>query len=306
MARRQRRRPEDARSAPRSGSCGVLLALLAQTGTTHVACAFDHVVESFRNDLFPGYKTGEGVDPELLGQFELVEQAVAALGVVVWPMVEFEADDALAAGAARFRDELAVDQVLICSPDKDLAQAVSGTRVVCWDRRRDIVLDEQGVEQKFGVRPEFDPGLARPGRRLGRRLSGDSGLGRQVSFGGPQSLRPPGKHPAGSQPMGLARCPRRSTGREPEKPRARGVAVSPPGDAAPRRPAAREPGRPRVARRPRRPAGVVRRLGRVKPAESHPSLARRVSSADRRHRLPRRNFDFPGSVYLRDATGAYR
>jgi len=134
-----------------------LLALLAQTGTTHVACAFDHVVESFRNDLFPGYKTGEGVDPELLGQFELVEQAVAALGVVVWPMVEFEADDALAAGAARFRDEPAVDQVLICSPDKDLAQAVSGTRVVCWDRRRDIVLDEQGVWQKFGVLPESIP-----------------------------------------------------------------------------------------------------------------------------------------------------
>ena len=134
-----------------------LLALLAQTGTTHVACAFDHVVESFRNDLFPGYKTGEGVDPELLGQFELVEQAVAALGVVVWPMVEFEADDALAAGAARFRDEPAVDQVLICSPDKDLAQAVSGTRVVCWDRRREIIIDEKGVIEKFGVKPESIP-----------------------------------------------------------------------------------------------------------------------------------------------------
>lgn len=134
-----------------------LLALLAQPATTHLACAFDHVVESFRNDLFPDYKTGEGVDPELLGQFELVEQAVAALGVVVWPMVEFEADDALAAGAARFRDDPAVEQVLICSPDKDLAQAVSGTRVVCLDRRRDIVIDEEGVQKKFGVRPESIP-----------------------------------------------------------------------------------------------------------------------------------------------------
>jgi len=134
-----------------------LLSLLAQPGTTHVACAFDHVVESFRNDLFPDYKTGEGVEPELLGQFELVEQAVAALGLVVWPMVEFEADDALATGAARFRDEPGVDQVLICSPDKDLAQAVSGRRVVCWDRRREIVIDEEGVQKKFGVLPESIP-----------------------------------------------------------------------------------------------------------------------------------------------------
>src|SRR3990170_2827704 len=94
---------------------------------------------------------------ELFRHFELVEQPAPALGVVVWPMVEFEADDALAAGAARFRDGPAVDQVLICSPDKDLAQTVSGTRVVCWDRRRDIVLDEQGVGQKFGVRPESIP-----------------------------------------------------------------------------------------------------------------------------------------------------
>jgi 5'-3' exonuclease len=134
-----------------------LVALLGQPGTTHVACAFDHVIESFRNDLFDGYKTGDGVDPELMGQFGPVEQAVAALGVVVWPMVEFEADDALAAGAARFRDEAVVDQVLICSPDKDLAQSVSGSRVVCWDRRRDIVIDDAGVRAKFGVPPESIP-----------------------------------------------------------------------------------------------------------------------------------------------------
>jgi 5'-3' exonuclease len=132
-------------------------ALLTQPETTHVACAFDHVVESFRNDLFEGYKTGEGIEPDLLDQFERVEQAVAALGVVVWPMVEFEADDALATGAVRFAAEPGVEQVVICSPDKDLAQVVSGTRVVCLDRRREIVTDEQGVERKFGVRPEAIP-----------------------------------------------------------------------------------------------------------------------------------------------------
>jgi 5'-3' exonuclease len=134
-----------------------LLSLLTKPGVTHVACAFDHVVESFRNDLFPGYKTGEGVDPELLAQFGLAEEAVSALGLVVWPMVEFEADDALATGAARFKSLPGVEQVWVCSPDKDLAQTVSGARVVCWDRRRDIVLDEEGVLRKFGVRPGSIP-----------------------------------------------------------------------------------------------------------------------------------------------------
>jgi 5'-3' exonuclease len=134
-----------------------LLQLLSASGTTHVACAFDHVVESFRNDLYPGYKTGTGVPPDLLAQFPLAEEAVSALGVVVWPMVYFEADDALATAAARFKDEPGVEQILICSPDKDFAQAVVGARVVCLDRRRDIVLDEDGVVEKFGVRPETIP-----------------------------------------------------------------------------------------------------------------------------------------------------
>lgn len=134
-----------------------LHALLMAPGTTHVACAFDHVVESFRNDLYPGYKTGDGIDPDLLAQFPLVEAAVSALGVVVWPMVDFEADDALATGVARFKYGRDVEQVVICSPDKDLTQAVSGARVVCWDRRRDIVPDEDGVFGKFGVRPHSIP-----------------------------------------------------------------------------------------------------------------------------------------------------
>ena len=134
-----------------------LLMLLTSPEVTHVACAFDHVIKSFRNDLYSGYKTGEGVDPNLLAQFPLAEEAVAALGVVVWPMVEFEADDALATATARFKKNKSVEQIVICSPDKDLAQLVSGERILCWDRRRDILLDEKGVMEKFGVRPGSIP-----------------------------------------------------------------------------------------------------------------------------------------------------
>ena len=134
-----------------------LFMLVSTPGVTHVACAFDHVIESFRNELFSGYKTGAGVAADLLAQFALAERAVAALGIVVWPRVEFEADDALATAAARFKDQPGVEQVVICSPDKDLAQAVCGERVVCWDRRRDVVLDEDGVIAKFGVRPRSIP-----------------------------------------------------------------------------------------------------------------------------------------------------
>ncbi len=139
------------------GLLNSLLALLTKSGATHVACAFDHVIESFRNDLFPGYKTSAGVASDLLAQFGLAERAVAALGIVVWPMVEFEADDALASAAMRFRSEPSVDQVVICSPDKDLAQLVSGSQVVCWDRRRDIIYDEAAVLAKYGVRPASIP-----------------------------------------------------------------------------------------------------------------------------------------------------
>lgn len=134
-----------------------LLALITGSGATHIACAFDHVIESFRNDLFPGYKTGQGVDPDLLDQFPLAEEAARALGLVVWPMVEFEADDAIASAAARFAPDPAVDQVVICSPDKDLAQLVAGSRVVCWDRRRDLVYDEAAVIEKYGVPPPSIP-----------------------------------------------------------------------------------------------------------------------------------------------------
>ncbi|MCA9646994.1 MAG: flap endonuclease [Polyangiaceae bacterium] len=123
---------------------------------THVAVAFDHEIESFRNALFDGYKTGDGIDPDLFAQFPLAEEATRALGVVVWPMVEFEADDALAAGAARYSESPEVDRVVLCSPDKDLAQCVCD-RVVCWDRLRDKWLDVDGVREKFGVAPESIP-----------------------------------------------------------------------------------------------------------------------------------------------------
>jgi 5'-3' exonuclease len=139
------------------GLLRTLLALLASPGVTHVACAFDHVIESFRNVLYPGYKTSEGVPPELLAQFPLAEDLTRALGVVVWPMVEMEADDALATAAARWAEAPGVEQVVICSPDKDLAQCVRGDRVVCLDRRQRRVLDEGGVREKFGVLPTSMP-----------------------------------------------------------------------------------------------------------------------------------------------------
>jgi 5'-3' exonuclease len=139
------------------GLLNSLLSLLSKSGATHLACAFDHVIESFRNDLFAGYKTSRGVASDLLAQFPLAEEAVAALGVVVWAMVEFEADDALASAATRFQSEAGIDQVVICSPDKDFAQVVSGTQVVCWDRRRGIMYDEAAVLAKFGVRPGSIP-----------------------------------------------------------------------------------------------------------------------------------------------------
>src|SRR6185295_4589588 len=134
-----------------------LLSLLTAAEVTHVACAFDHVIESFRNGLFDGYKTSQGVPRDLLAQFTLAERVTHALGIVVWPMVEFEADDALATAAARFADAPGVEQVVICTPDKDLAQCVRGTRVVMFDRRRRILLDEGSVKAKFGVLPESIP-----------------------------------------------------------------------------------------------------------------------------------------------------
>jgi 5'-3' exonuclease len=138
---------------------GVLASVMGMftAGATHVGVATDHVIESFRNQLWPGYKTGEGVEADLLAQFPLLEEALIALGVKVWPMVEFEADDALAAAAARAAQDDRVERILICTPDKDLAQCVRGARIVQLDRRKNIVRDEAGVIAKFGVAPASIP-----------------------------------------------------------------------------------------------------------------------------------------------------
>jgi len=138
---------------------GVLLTVLQMLseGATHIGVATDHVIESFRNDLWPGYKTGAGVDPSLLGQFTLLEDALGSMGVAVWPMVELEADDALASAAAVAGDDGAVARVLVCTPDKDLAQCVVGERVVQLDRRKGVITDDAGVKEKFGVAPGSIP-----------------------------------------------------------------------------------------------------------------------------------------------------
>lgn len=138
---------------------GVLISAFSmiEAGASHLGVATDHVVESFRNELYAGYKTSEGVPPELLSQFPILEEALESMGVVVWPMTYFEADDALASAAAKAGVDQQVEQVLICTPDKDLAQCVVGHRIVQVDRRRNIVRDESAIEEKFGVKPESIP-----------------------------------------------------------------------------------------------------------------------------------------------------
>jgi 5'-3' exonuclease len=138
------------------GVVGSVLGMINR-GVTHIAVATDHVIESFRNTLWRGYKSSAGVDPALLAQFHPLEDALRALGVVVWPMIEFEADDALASGAAQAAADPRVDRVIICTPDKDLGQCVRGSRVVQLDRRRNATRDEAGVVAKFGVRPQSIP-----------------------------------------------------------------------------------------------------------------------------------------------------
>src|ERR1039458_8094736 len=150
------------------GVLGSVLGMI-RGGATHVAVATDHVIKSFRNGLWPGYKTGEGIAPDLWSQFGLLEEVLSAAGVVVWPLVEFEADDALAAGAAAAARDPRVERVIICTPDKDLAQCVRGTRVVQLDRRRRVTLDEAGVVGKFGVSSETIPDY--------RTLDGDAADG---------------------------------------------------------------------------------------------------------------------------------
>jgi 5'-3' exonuclease len=140
-----------------AGLVDTLLALTRYEGATHVGCATDHVISSFRNALYPGYKTDAGMPPELLAQFSTAEEAIVALGFVSWPMVDLEADDALATAAARWADDPEVDRILVCTPDKDLAQCVRDDTVVLRDRRRDLVYDDAAVRAKWGVAPRSIP-----------------------------------------------------------------------------------------------------------------------------------------------------
>ncbi|HYE88531.1 MAG TPA: 5'-3' exonuclease H3TH domain-containing protein [Vicinamibacterales bacterium] len=153
----QARAADGAEVAAVRGVIGSLRGMLNSRVATHIGVATDKVIESFRNDLWPGYKTGEGIDPALLSQFPLLEEALTAFGIKVWPMVEYEADDALAAAAVKAAADLRVTQVRICTPDKDLAQCVSGTRIVQEDRMRRSIRDEAGVIAKFGVPPSSVP-----------------------------------------------------------------------------------------------------------------------------------------------------
>jgi len=150
---------KDAKGREVGAVLGVLRSVLGMMGqgSTHLGVATDHVVESFRNQLYAGYKTSEGVPEDLLSQFPILEEALDAMGVVVWPMVEFEADDALASAAAKAASDVRVRQVVICTPDKDLGQCVVGTRIVQLDRRRNITRDEAAVVAKFGVGPQSIP-----------------------------------------------------------------------------------------------------------------------------------------------------
>src|SRR5580704_19497343 len=177
---------------------GVLSSMLGMLkgGVTHLAVATDHVVESFRNDMWPGYKTSEGVEPDLLSQFPILEEVLVAAGIVVWPMVEFEADDALAAATALALKDSRAEQVVICTPDKDLAQCVQGSRVVQLIRRTGITIDEAGVVAKFGVPPASIPDYL--------ALVGDSADGYPALRAGEQNpLRPCWPSSATSNP---SRC----------------------------------------------------------------------------------------------------
>jgi 5'-3' exonuclease len=188
-----------------TGVVGTLLALLRDEGATHLGCAHDRVIESFRNDLWPDYKTGAGVPAELLAQFPVMEEAIVALGVALWPMVELEADDALATAAARFERDAAVERVLICTPDKDLAQCVRGERVVLRDRRQAIEYDEAGVREKWGVPPSSIPDWLALVGDAADGFPGLPGFGKTtasavlVAFGSLEGVREaaPGAWPAG-------------------------------------------------------------------------------------------------------------
>jgi hypothetical protein len=188
---------------------------LLNDGATHVGVATDHVIESFRNDLYEGYKTGEGIDPELFGQFGLFEDALRAAGFTVWAMVEQEADDALAAAAKVASADDRVERVVILTPDKDLGQCCAWPKVVQYDRRNQVFRDADGVREKFGVDPESIPDWLGPGRRHRRRLPRAARVGGQVGRRSAGPLQALGTHPRCPRQVGDQRAQRRQAGRHP-------------------------------------------------------------------------------------------
>ena len=207
-------------AGPFAATTGVLAStlMLLADGATHVGVASDHIIESFRNDLWPGYKTSAGMPPELLEQIPLMEESLAAMGVTVWAMVTHEADDALAAAAEIADADERVEQALIVTPDKDLGQCVRGTRIVQFDRRKRELIDEDGVSGQVRRRAGVDPRLPRPRRRLRRRLPRHRRLGGQERVGGARPLRAPRGHPRTARPVGRPGPARRGqAGRQPAR-----------------------------------------------------------------------------------------
>ena len=234
------------------GVLGSVKAML-DDGVTHLGVATDHVIESFRNDLWAGYKTGQGIDPALWAQFPLLESALEAFGVRVWAMVEVEADDALGAAAVRAAADPRVERVIICTPDKDLAQCVQGTRVVQLDRLRRTLRDEAGVVAKFGVPPASIPDYLALVGDSSDGFPGLPGLGREVGGKGAGPLRAPGADSRRPPGVGRGRCPGRDAGGGAAPRSGAGDAVPRAGDAAHRRAGVRQRRRAGLARsRPRR------------------------------------------------------
>jgi len=232
--------PEELRAV--RGVVASILGML-EGGVTHLGVATDHVIESFRNALWPGYKTGEGIDPQLYAQFQPLEDALSALGVVVWPMVEFEADDALAAAAAMAAADARVEQVVVCTPDKDLAQCVRGDRIVQLDRRTRELRDEAAVRKKFGVPTGFDSRLAGARGRQRRRLPRSAGLGPEVCSDGARPLPASRAHPDAGHRVGRVRAGRDSAGHDAHGAARARAAVSAAGHATGRRAHRRRRGR---------------------------------------------------------------
>ena len=193
---------------------------MLQDGATHLGVATDHVIESFRNDMWPTYKSSAGMDPLLLAQFDWLEDALRALGVAVWPMVDVEADDGLASAAEVAAADARVEQVIICTPDKDLGQCVGG-KVVQWDRRQDKLIDADGVHREVRRSGRVDPRLAGPRRRQRGRVPGLARVRREVGSDAARPVRAPRGHPGRRRRTGTSRCAARPSWRRRSSPSVR-------------------------------------------------------------------------------------